>query len=60
MKDHLNKEFSIKNLGPLKYFLDIEVARTAGGLVLIQRKYMLDILEDCGTIGCQPSAFHME
>lgn len=59
-KTHLDKEFSIKDLGPLKYFLGIEVARTSEGLVLCQRKYTLDILEDSGMKGCRPSSFPME
>ncbi|GJS05801.1 retrotransposon protein, putative, ty1-copia subclass [Tanacetum coccineum] len=32
-----------------------KVARTLEGLVLSQRKYILDILEDCGFQGCRPS-----
>ncbi|KAJ9538193.1 hypothetical protein OSB04_030926 [Centaurea solstitialis] len=59
-KLHLDKEFSIKDLGSLKYFLGIEVAKTLEGLVLSQRKYTLDILEDSGLQGCRPSAFPME
>lgn len=59
-KDYLDKKFSIKDRGPLKYFLGIEVARTSNGLVLSQRKYTLDILEDCRIIGCRQSAFPME
>jgi hypothetical protein len=59
-KDFLNKRFSIKDLGPLKYFLGIEVARTNEGMVLSQRKYTLDILEDVGMTGCRPSSFPME
>ncbi|GJS60118.1 retrovirus-related pol polyprotein from transposon TNT 1-94 [Tanacetum coccineum] len=47
-KKELDEEFSIKNLGPLKYFLGIEVAKTSDGLVLSQRKYTLDILKDSG------------
>lgn len=47
-KVFLDKEFSIKDLGHLKYFLGIEVARISGGIVLHQRKYTFDILEDCG------------
>ncbi|XP_076958475.1 uncharacterized protein LOC143634207 [Bidens hawaiensis] len=59
-KDELNKRFSIKDLGRLKYFLGIEVARTTEGLVLTQRKYTLDILDDCGLQGCRPSLFPIE
>ncbi|KAF5776249.1 putative RNA-directed DNA polymerase [Helianthus annuus] len=59
-KQYLDNKFSIKNLGPLKYFLGIEVARTVDGLVLSQRKYTLDLLEDTGMLGCRPSPFPME
>ncbi|KAD6795877.1 hypothetical protein E3N88_06773 [Mikania micrantha] len=60
VKDRLRDQFSIKDLGPLKYFLGIEVARTSRGLVLSQRKYTLDILEDSGMEGCRPSSFPIE
>ncbi|KAJ0518591.1 putative RNA-directed DNA polymerase [Helianthus annuus] len=59
-KVELDRRFSIKDLGTLKYFLGIEVARTPEGLVLSQRKYILDILEDCGLQGCKPSPFPFE
>ncbi|KAL4586016.1 hypothetical protein LXL04_010646 [Taraxacum kok-saghyz] len=59
-KQHIDQQFSIKDLGTLKYFLGIEVARTAEGLVLSQRKYTLDILQDSGMEGCRPSKFPME
>ncbi|KAL9996375.1 putative RNA-directed DNA polymerase [Helianthus debilis subsp. tardiflorus] len=59
-KVFLNNKFSIKDLGPLKFFLGIEVARINEGLVLSQRKYILDILEDAGMTGCCPSPFPME
>ncbi|GJY98317.1 putative RNA-directed DNA polymerase [Tanacetum coccineum] len=59
-KEELDKRFSIKDLGALKYFLGIEVARTSEGHVLSQRKYILDILEDYGFQGCQPSPFPFE
>ncbi|KAK1412293.1 hypothetical protein QVD17_33424 [Tagetes erecta] len=59
-KIFLDDRFSIKDLGQLKYFLGIEVARTNEGLMLSQRKYILDILEDTGMTGCRPSPFPME
>ncbi|KAJ0924954.1 putative RNA-directed DNA polymerase [Helianthus annuus] len=60
IKIFLDRMFSIKDLGPLKFFLGIEVARTTQGMVLSQRKYALDILEDTGMTGCRPSPFPME
>lgn len=60
VKKHLDTLFSIKDLGPLKYFLGIEVARSGKGIVLSQRKYTLDILEESGLQGSRPSAFPME
>ncbi|GJT03132.1 uncharacterized mitochondrial protein-like protein [Tanacetum coccineum] len=59
-KKQLDDEFSIKDLGLLKYFLGIKVAKTKDGLVLSQRKYTLDILENNGKMGCKPSAFPIE
>ncbi|KAJ0863942.1 putative RNA-directed DNA polymerase [Helianthus annuus] len=60
VKSFLDKRFSIKDLGVLKFFLGIEVARTKKGLVLSQHKYILDILEDTGMTGCRPSQFPMK
>ncbi|GJU49714.1 uncharacterized mitochondrial protein-like protein [Tanacetum coccineum] len=60
IKKFLHERFSIKDLGPLKFFLGIEVARTKEGMVLSQRKYTLDILTDTEKTGCKPSAFPME
>ncbi|MFS7948515.1 putative RNA-directed DNA polymerase [Helianthus anomalus] len=59
-KQELHDKFTIKDLGSLKYFLGIEVARTKEGLVLSQRKYTLDILKDSGQQGCRPSSIPME
>ncbi|XP_024963325.1 uncharacterized protein LOC112503538 [Cynara cardunculus var. scolymus] len=59
-KTQLDEAFNIKDLGPLKYFLGIEVAKTSNGLVLSQRKYILDILKDSGMMGCRPSPFPIE
>ncbi|RDX83331.1 Cleavage stimulation factor subunit 77, partial [Mucuna pruriens] len=38
--------FRLKDLGKLRYFLGIEVAPSKDGLVISQRKYGLDILEE--------------
>ncbi|XP_022013319.1 uncharacterized mitochondrial protein AtMg00810-like [Helianthus annuus] len=60
IKLFLNEGFSIKDLGNLKYFLGMKVARTEEGMVLSQRKYTLDIVEDAGMLGCRPSPIPME
>ncbi|RVW78990.1 Retrovirus-related Pol polyprotein from transposon RE1 [Vitis vinifera] len=39
---------STKDLGKFKYFLGIEIAQSSSGVVLSQRKYALDILEETG------------
>jgi hypothetical protein len=41
----LDSEFVIKDLGPLHYFLRIEVQTTHAGLILSQRKYISDLLQ---------------
>jgi len=54
LKQALDKTFRIKNLGELKYFLGLEVARLARGISLCERKYYLELLEDTGLTGCKP------
>ncbi|BBH02251.1 transposable element gene [Prunus dulcis] len=48
LQDYLATEFEMKDLGGLKYFLGIEVARSQQGIFLSQRKYVLDLLTDTG------------
>jgi len=40
----LANRFSLKDLGQLSYFLEIEATRTKAGLHLMQRRYVLDLL----------------
>ncbi|KAL0368437.1 UNVERIFIED_CONTAM: hypothetical protein Scaly_1062600 [Sesamum calycinum] len=52
--------FHMKDLGWLKYFLGIEIARGPYGLSLTQRKYTLDILSEVGTLGTKPADLSIE
>ncbi|RVW56491.1 Retrovirus-related Pol polyprotein from transposon TNT 1-94 [Vitis vinifera] len=47
-------EFEIKDLGNLKYFLVMEIARSKKGIAVSQRKYVLDLLNETGMLGCKP------
>ena len=54
LQNHLSREFEMKDLGLLKYFLRIEVSRSSEGIVISQRKYTLDLLQETGMSSCQP------
>ncbi|KAK2976253.1 hypothetical protein RJ640_021964 [Escallonia rubra] len=54
LQDYLAAEFEMKDLGQLKYFLGIEIARSARGSSLSQRKYVLDLLTETGMLACKP------
>ena len=45
-KKCLLKEFDIKELGKLKYFLGIELAHSKQGIFISQQKYVLDLLKE--------------
>ncbi|TYK05138.1 putative mitochondrial protein [Cucumis melo var. makuwa] len=51
----MGDEFEIKDLGNLKYFLGMEVARSKEGISVSQRKYTLDLLTETGMLGCRPA-----
>ncbi|CAN1181640.1 Retrovirus-related Pol polyprotein from transposon TNT 1-94 [Linum perenne] len=54
VKRYLGTEFKVRDLGQLKYFLGLEVARSTKGISVCQRKYCLDILKDTGFLDSKP------
>ena len=47
-------------MGCLKYFLGLEIAKSAIGIVLSQRHYPLQLLEDTGYLACKPANVLMD
>jgi histone deacetylase 1/2 len=51
---NLNKDFAVKDLGPLEYFLGVEVKPHRDGILLSQRRYALDLLKKANMEKCKP------
>lgn len=60
LKQLLSKEFEIKDLGHLRYFFGMEVARSKKRISVSQRKYVLDLLKDTGMTACKPTDTPMD
>lgn len=56
----LASEFSIKDLGDLTYFLEINVTRTSQGLFLSQQQYAANLLREENLGNLKPVASPME
>lgn len=59
-KDTLCSRFKVNDLGKLRFFLGIEVLRSKSGILLNQRKYDLELLEDIGLSGSKPVTTPLE
>ncbi|XP_062089671.1 uncharacterized protein LOC133796207 [Humulus lupulus] len=60
IKKMMAKEFEVKDLGALKYFLGMEFARSKKGISVSQRKYTLDLLKETEMLGRKPSKTPIE
>lgn len=54
IKEILASEFEIKDLGSLRYFMGMKVARYKKSIVISQRKYVIDLLKERSMLGCKP------
>ncbi|XP_051146976.1 uncharacterized mitochondrial protein AtMg00810-like [Andrographis paniculata] len=48
LQAHLHRHFEMKSLGPLRYFLGLEISDTSDGYYLSQAKYASDLLSSAG------------
>ena len=60
MKKFLAKEFEIKDLGYLRYFLGIGVAQSKKSIFVSQQKYVLDLLKETCMLECKPANTPMD
>ena len=60
VKGLLKREFEMKDLGELRYFLGIEVIKTPKSIWLLQRQYALDMLPKYGMADCKPIAMPLD
>jgi hypothetical protein len=60
LKQFLQQRFHTKDLGKLRYFLGIEVARSRTVINLSQRKHVLNLLEEIGLLGALPFEVPMD
>lgn len=56
----LCKEFAIKDLGDLQFFLGIHVERPLEGMFLSQQQYVVNLLHDEGLNNLKPASTPME
>lgn len=55
VKTILNNKFRIKDLGPLRHFLGLEMARSSSSIFLNQHSYILDLLNNTSMLASKPS-----
>ena len=52
LEEQLDKNFKVKPLGPLRYFLGIEFARSNEGILRTQQKHILELQEETKHTNC--------
>ncbi|KAL7589589.1 uncharacterized mitochondrial protein AtMg00810-like [Lactuca sativa] len=60
LKQSLSQQFKLKDLGNLKLFLGLEIARSKNCIFISQRKYALDLLDDTRFLASKPVSYPMD
>jgi len=60
VKKLLKQNFEIKELGKLRYLLNIEVIQSRKGIWLLQKQYALNKSYEYGMINCKPISIPLE
>ena len=60
LKAFLHSKFKFKDLGDLKYFLGLEIAKSTTSIVLSQHNYILQLLENTGFLAYKPTSVPMD
>lgn len=55
LKNMLSSNFHMNDLGSVSYFLGLEVQRSAKGIFISQKTYVIDLLKDYHVVGIKPS-----
>ncbi|XP_070034247.1 uncharacterized mitochondrial protein AtMg00810-like [Nicotiana tomentosiformis] len=59
-KQKLQQAFKIKDLGELRYFLGMEFSRSKRGILMNQRKYSVELIEELGLSTSKPAFTPLE
>jgi hypothetical protein len=60
IKEYLHSMFRIKDIGGLKIFLGLEMARSKSGICLHQCKYTLELLAETSMLASKPPTIPMD
>ncbi|XP_057492449.1 uncharacterized mitochondrial protein AtMg00810-like [Actinidia eriantha] len=60
LKDFLHRHFEMNDLGPLSYFLDLEVSSGSTGYFLTQAKYASGLFIRVGILDCKTASAPLE